>query len=1654
MTAPSSPPVHSSDGQPLNHIALLEYVARNADSLAASNPDAAKFIPFYRHGFAVHKGYPSVISAAHSTVLIRVPRTLEGTLKEPIPFCYVADPTAEPPGAQFDPNGPEVVTPLDANLVARLVALGGQQTTNDNDAARDAAAASARAASDATLVAQAATSSSAGNAGDLAAAAVAARGQATTDAAAVIGTLTLNVTPFLAGSGADKKYFGRFVLAPEAVHEADEAGARLFLSFIDDPTRREELRRTCLTFGGGGLAMALYLFRAGRAVGILEQNILSKRFRAISSAPFADLTPQTVRQHYEALDVANESLPNGKRFNALEMGETVLTTLLSTSEDLYNSVQQKLQISCATVHGFTLSGCSVKDTIILILSERAQREEFLSKSTLGSANLAGSPRKVAAEIKKQRAAAAAAAAAGTTDPSKTYDKTVRSRDDDGNPRPWLESAGLCKHKGKANGCSDGRHWHKDCTSKAQSDLRASRGNAPDAAKVTPKRTGNASLSAQVEALSTQLTQLAALSAASVPAVAPAPPAAPPTVLSLDSSKSSNAPSVVGGGLVASSVAASDFLTGNGECQSITAEALLAFVNAQQASPSEVAPASPPPSPPNSESGDELAEEPPVVGFAHQAYYGGDDPDFGSPPERFLYVVSTLGTVDGKPNEGIWYGTTGGPDHLNRRVFGLRPLPSSELAHGITACASLLEAVIMCELRGITPTLRGYAPYIDSLSDVVYPEGAIFSSHSLVAAPPSTETPRCVRADCPCTSTWNAMPGEHCGLTCRNGQPCLADFHPARAPPPPTPPVSFDSKDHGTFQEPVRTVVYHVKDSLIELPFGIDISAVNLACRDLGDAVFQLLAVGKDYPSVGGDVFKPNKPNCTKTSNNWLQRESPAWVRSLLNRPDVHVVGDQLKALTWLCTFAATARPISDSVPHRRSAVDAMRLHLTRLAELLGGCSPAPIMEALVPVSYFVLRVVRIARGAFDSGLALGLAALRSQASLAFPDLGRADGSILTSSSAAASLSAISAGLTLYHDPGACLRMASSTISAAPLFLPAVTLLLLLVLVSGGLRRRSPSWQAKPLNSSRAETYRARGDWSPQRPPSGHRSHLGASCALVAPARSYRFPLCGRLQHSISVGSPPWLLLLLVVLWLGAAFFDATACLSKRLGLDLNRRRGRDVFSEAATISWLRCGCARGVTHRTRTLLSTPRTLFQLFRFPFGVLRFALLHLGHRLARGATRLSDWACTLFLEISFVYNMLSTMLDGFALRSLLRIPGRLARGGTYTLDFLASSISDSATTTPPVCAIAASSGHLDLLPAAAVVFFSLFVSLVQALATPPAAAHSPRLHLPATTSRLDAHSPPRAAAPPCLRPPSSSQRRHRCKRPPSSYHRPPPQRCPVNCSRQGLARLCGYALQGAVRGHAALSSLVRPDGRKVGSIPAVVDSGCTFHAHPDRRHLTNLRACNDLLIDANGTEHKASLIGDLRACVTDDKSRVHSITLHNVRYVPTFVSTLISVKQLWDEQGLDSRFRSDMMCLTADASSAGLGQRHFPLSFRQGLYVWDVLPGTSSLLASAASGNLAPQPAAGSACVGSGFHKPHDGKRVSRLSSELSAEIMHMRLHGGIEAMRRLPSMVADSPPGLANTRVSSCAHCVEANATRHSHTGVSYSPSYPGRNAMQT
>jgi hypothetical protein len=42
---------------------------------------------------------------------------------------------------------------------------------------------------------------------------------------------------------------------------------------------------------------------------------------------------------------------------------------------------------------------------------------------------------------------------------------------------------------------------------------------------------------------------------------------------------------------------------------------------------------------------------------------------------------------------------------------------------------------------------------------------------------SADHPRCVRSDCPCTSTWNGEAGEHCCRTCRHQGRCSDNYHP-------------------------------------------------------------------------------------------------------------------------------------------------------------------------------------------------------------------------------------------------------------------------------------------------------------------------------------------------------------------------------------------------------------------------------------------------------------------------------------------------------------------------------------------------------------------------------------------------------------------------------------------------------------------------------------------------------------------------------------------------------------------------------------------------------------------------------------------------------------------------------------------------------------
>ena len=65
--------------------------------------------------------------------------------------------------------------------------------------------------------------------------------------------------------------------------------------------------------------------------------------------------------------------------------------------------------------------------------------------------------------------------------------------------------------------------------------------------------------------------------------------------------------------------------------------------------------------------------------------------------------------------------------------------------------------------------------------------------------------------------------------------------------------------------------------------------------------------------------------------------------------------------------------------------------------------------------------------------------------------------------------------------------------------------------------------------------------------------------------------------------------------------------------------------------------------------------------------------------------------------------------------------------------------------------------------------------------------------------------------------------------------------------------------------------------------------------------------MFIAANGDKCRAKVIGDLPVTAeTADGERI-SFTLSNVRHVPGFNYTLLSVEQMWEEQRIDTRVRT---------------------------------------------------------------------------------------------------------------------------------------------------
>ena len=222
----------------------------------------------------------------------------------------------------------------------------------------------------------------------------------------------------------------------------------------------------------------------------------------------------------------------------------------------------------------------------------------------------------------------------------------------------------------------------------------------------------------------------------------------------------------------------------------------------------------------------------------------------------------------------------------------------------------------------------------------------------------------------------------------------------------------------------------------------------------------------------------------------------------------------------------------------------------------------------------------------------------------------------------------------------------------------------------------------------------------------------------------------------------------------------------------------------------------------------------------------------------------------------------------------------------------------------------------------------------------------------------------------------------------------------------------------------------------ISIVVDSGCTWHSHPNADDLINRRPCVDAIAVADGVEHDCTCIGDLPLVALDRNGKEHTVLLRDVRCVPTFTETLISIEQLWSTSRIDVVFRDRNCLMQVDADGSELVA--LPFVWRDNLYHWDVGAIARSSLRERPVKPKRRPPRALKGKDTTGVHSSHATSHLDALAPDEIAQVLHRRFHISLDHLKRLAKFSSDAPAGIARAQYLPCADCAEANST-HLPTG---------------
>ena len=226
------------------------------------------------------------------------------------------------------------------------------------------------------------------------------------------------------------------------------------------------------------------------------------------------------------------------------------------------------------------------------------------------------------------------------------------------------------------------------------------------------------------------------------------------------------------------------------------------------------------------------------------------------------------------------------------------------------------------------------------------------------------------------------------------------------------------------------------------------------------------------------------------------------------------------------------------------------------------------------------------------------------------------------------------------------------------------------------------------------------------------------------------------------------------------------------------------------------------------------------------------------------------------------------------------------------------------------------------------------------------------------------------------------------------------------------------------------------------AVIDSGCSWHCHPYIDDLINQRPCRDTMAGIDGKPQRVKCIGDLPALVRDSTGMWRRVLIRDVRCVPSFTDTLISVDQFWEDSKVNCIF-NDARCIHVPGEGAQEAM-DLPFARKDNLYRWAVIPtNRNAKLANS------PLVKTNERALKATIHRPKSTSFFNALPPNEQLELLHRRLHVGFNLLRRLGDFASDIPVSIKTGKAHDCDACKTANATRVPHPGKSYQPSHVGR-----